>query len=174
MLSGKRIVLGITGGIAAYKTAELCRLFIKAGATVRIVMTPAAKEFITPLTLQTVSNHRVYDDLFAAACNYAVEHVGLTKEADLFVIAPATANTIGKISGGIADNLLTTTVMAASCPVLIAPAMNTRMYENPLQLANLQKLSELGYFIVGPDAGELACGDSGKGRMASKIGRAHV
>ncbi|MDW7650228.1 MAG: flavoprotein, partial [Bacillota bacterium] len=121
MLSGKSIILGVTGGIAAYKSAELCRLFIKAGADVRVVMTEAAKKFVTPLTLQTVSNNRIYDDLFAATEQYSVEHVGLAQSAGLFVIAPASANSIAKIAAGMADNLLTTTVLAAQCPILLAP-----------------------------------------------------
>ncbi|HZK25811.1 MAG TPA: bifunctional phosphopantothenoylcysteine decarboxylase/phosphopantothenate--cysteine ligase CoaBC [Oscillospiraceae bacterium] len=167
MLSGQSIVVGVTGGIAVYKAAELCRLFIKAGAEVRVVMTEAAKEFVTPLTFQTLTGNRVYDQLFIGSDRFSVEHVGLAQEADLIVLAPATANTIGKIANGIADNLLTTTVMAAKCPILLAPAMNTHMYENPIHLANLKKLESYGYALVGPDQGELACGDSGRGRMSS-------
>jgi phosphopantothenoylcysteine decarboxylase / phosphopantothenate---cysteine ligase len=167
MLAGKRIVLGVTGGIAAYKAVELCRLFIKAGAQVRVIMTAAAKEFVAPLTFQTVSGNQVYSDLFASAEGYNVAHIGLADEADLFVIAPATANCIGKIASGIADDLLTSSVMAVSNPVLLAPAMNVRMYENPITQANLGKLSGLGYEIVEPESGELACGDYGRGRMAS-------
>lgn len=167
MLSGQSIVLGVTGGIAVYKAVELCRLFIKAGAEVRVVMTEAAKEFVTPLTFQTLTGNRVYDQLFIGSDRFSVEHVGLAQEANLIVLAPATANTIGKIANGIADNLLTTTVMAAKCPILVAPAMNTKMYENPIQLANLNKLESYNYAIVGPDQGELACGDSGRGRMSS-------
>ncbi|NLZ39370.1 MAG: bifunctional phosphopantothenoylcysteine decarboxylase/phosphopantothenate--cysteine ligase CoaBC [Firmicutes bacterium] len=166
MLTGQHIILGVTGGIAAYKAVELCRLFIKAGAKVRVIMTEAAKEFVTPLTFQTISNHPVYDQLFIGSERFSVEHVGLAQEADLFVIAPATANTLGKIANGIADNLLTTTVMAAKCPVLLAPAMNTNMYENPLQQENLQKLAAFGYHLIGPEQGELACGDQGRGRMS--------
>ncbi|HAA37336.1 MAG TPA: bifunctional phosphopantothenoylcysteine decarboxylase/phosphopantothenate--cysteine ligase CoaBC [Firmicutes bacterium] len=167
MLSGKNVVLGITGGIAVYKSAELCRLFIKAGAKVRVVMTEAAKAFVTPLTFQTLTGSPVYDQLFIGSERFSVEHVGLAQEADLIVIAPATANTIGKIANGIADNLLTTTVMAAKCPILLAPAMNTQMYDNPFHLANLERLQNFGYAVVGPDQGELACGDTGRGRMSS-------
>ncbi|MCR3921248.1 MAG: bifunctional phosphopantothenoylcysteine decarboxylase/phosphopantothenate--cysteine ligase CoaBC [Firmicutes bacterium] len=167
MLTGQRIILGVTGGIAAYKTVLLCRLFVKAGASVRVILTEAAKQFVTPVTLQTVTGNQVYDELFIASNRYTVEHVGLAQEADIFIIAPATANTIGKIANGIADNLLTTTIMATTCPILLAPAMNTQMYENPLQKENLAKLSSLGYKIVGPEQGELACGDSGRGRMSS-------
>ena len=167
MLSDKRILLGVTGGIAAYKAVELCRLFVKAGADVRVVMTDAAKKFVTPLTFQTVSGNRVYDDLFAATGQYAVEHVGLAQDSNLLVIAPATANCIGKIASGIADDLLTTTVMAASCPVLLAPAMNTRMYENKITQKNIAMLSSFGYHFAYPEAGELACGDCGRGRLAT-------
>ncbi|MBS4032154.1 MAG: bifunctional phosphopantothenoylcysteine decarboxylase/phosphopantothenate--cysteine ligase CoaBC [Clostridiales bacterium] len=166
MLTGKRIVLGVTGGIAAYKTVELCRLFVKSGAQVRVIMTEASKRFVTPLTFQTVSGHAVYDDLFSAATRYSVEHIGLAKEADLFIIAPATANCIGKIAGGIADDLLTTSVMAACSPVLLVPAMNVRMYENPVTQGNLNKLVSLGYHFVPPAEGDLVCGDTGRGRMA--------
>ena len=167
MLSGKRIVLGITGGIAAYKAVELCRLFVKAGADVRVVMTDAAKKFVTPLTLQTVSGNCIYDDLFAATGQYTVEHVGLAQDSALLVIAPATANCIGKIASGIADDLLTTTVMAVDCPILLAPAMNTKMYENKITQQNIAKLAGLGYHFVPPEAGELACGDCGRGRLAA-------
>jgi phosphopantothenoylcysteine decarboxylase / phosphopantothenate---cysteine ligase len=166
MLAGKNIILGVTGGIAVYKAVELCRLFKKAGARVRVIMTAAAKEFVTPLTFQTVSGNPVYSDLFVSAEGYNVAHIGLADEASLFVIAPATANCIGKIASGIADDLLTTAVMAASSPVLLAPAMNVRMYENPVTLSNMSKLSGLGYGIVEPESGELACGDYGRGRMA--------
>ena len=166
MLTGKRIVLGVTGGIAAYKAVELCRLFIKSGAMVRVIMTDAAKKFVGPLTFQTVSGHAVYDDLFSAVTRHSVEHVGLAKESDLFVIAPATANCIGKIAAGIADDLLTTSVMAACGPVLLAPAMNEKMYKNPITQGNVNKLKSLGYHFVEPAEGELACGDTGRGRMA--------
>ena len=167
MLSGKPIILGVTGGIAAYKAVELCRLFVKAGADVRVVMTEAAKKFVTPLTFQTASGNRVYDDLFAASEHYSVEHVGLARSAALLVIAPATANCIAKIAAGMADDLLTTTLLAATCPVLLAPAMNTSMYENPLTQQNIAKLTALGYLFVPPAEGELACGDTGRGRMAA-------
>ncbi|MBS4022486.1 MAG: bifunctional phosphopantothenoylcysteine decarboxylase/phosphopantothenate--cysteine ligase CoaBC [Dethiobacter sp.] len=166
MLAGKSIVLCVTGGIAAYKAVELCRLFVKAGAEVRVIMTSAAKEFISPLTFVTVSGNPVYSELYAAVERYDVAHVGLAAEADLFVIAPATANCIGKIASGIADDLLTTAVMAAASTVLLAPAMNVRMYENPITQSNIKKLTVLGYQIVEPEEGELACGDIGRGRMA--------
>lgn len=166
MLSGKQIVLGVTGGIAVYKAVELCRLLIKAGAGVKVVMTAAAKQFVTPLTFQTVSGNRVYDDLFAGSRRYTVEHVGLAQEANLFLVVPATANCLGKLAAGIADDLLTTTVLAASCPVLLAPAMNTKMLENPVVQENIAKLTLRGYSFVSAVEGELACGDSGGGRLA--------
>jgi phosphopantothenoylcysteine decarboxylase/phosphopantothenate--cysteine ligase len=166
LLNGKRIVLGVTGGIAAYKAVEICRLFVKSGAEVRVIMTEAAKKFVTPLTFQTVSEHPVYEDLFSANARYSVEHIGLAKDAGLFVIAPATANCIGKIAAGIADDLLTTSVMAACSPVLFVPAMNVKMYENPIIQGNINKLAALGYHFVQPAEGELACGDTGRGRMA--------
>jgi phosphopantothenoylcysteine decarboxylase/phosphopantothenate--cysteine ligase len=167
MFAGKHIIVGITGGIAAYKAVELCRLFVKAKADVRVVMTAAAKQFVTPLTFQTVSGHRVYDDLFSATRDYNVEHVGLAQNAGLIVIAPASANCLAKISCGIADDLLMTTVLAADCPVVLAPAMNVRMYENAITQQNIKKLSSLGFYIVEPEEGDLACGVSGRGRMAS-------
>lgn len=166
MLSGKQVVLGVTGGIAAYKAVELCRLFIKDGATVRVIMTAAAKQFVTPLTFQTVSGNLVYDDLFAGSQRYTVDHVGLAQGANLFLIAPATANCLGKLAAGIADDLLTTTVLAAGCPVLLAPAMNTKMFENSTVQENIDKLTLRGYSFVAPVEGELACGESGGGRLA--------
>lgn len=166
MLSGKQVVLGVTGGIAAYKAVELCRLLIKAGAGVKVIMTAAAKQFVTPLTFQTVSGNRVYDDLFAGSQRYAVDHVGLAQEANLLIVAPATANCLGKLAAGIADDLLTTTVLAASCPVLLAPAMNTKMLENPVVQENIDKLTLRGYSFVPAVEGELACGESGGGRLA--------
>lgn len=167
MLTDKRIVLGVTGGIAAYKSAELCRLFVKAGAEVRVVMTAAAKEFISPLTFQTLSGHAVYDTLFADRGQYRVDHVGLAQSADILVIAPATANCLGKVASGIADDLLTTTIMASDAPVLFAPAMNKQMYAGPATQQNLGKLARWGYHFIGPEEGELACGGSGRGRMAA-------
>ncbi|MBT9139983.1 MAG: Coenzyme A biosynthesis bifunctional protein CoaBC [Dehalococcoidia bacterium] len=166
MLSGKQVVLGVTGGIAAYKAVELCRLFVKDGANVRVILTAAAKQFVMPLTFQTVSGNRVYDDLFAGSQLYAVDHVGLAQGADLILIAPATANCLGKLAAGIADDLLTTTLLAADCPVLLAPAMNTKMFENLAVQENLERLVLRGYSIVQPVEGELACGSCGGGRLA--------
>jgi phosphopantothenoylcysteine decarboxylase/phosphopantothenate--cysteine ligase len=164
-----RVLLGITGGIAAYKTPDLVRLFAKSGIETVCVMTKEAGEFVAPLALRTVSGNPVYQDLFFESKNPGekVTHVGLAQNADLIVIAPATANIIGKIACGIADDLLTTVVMAAGCKVLLAPAMNTKMWENPIVKENVKKLSKLGYVFTGPGSGELACGDYGSGRMES-------
>lgn len=166
MLQGKQVVLGVTGGIAAYKAVELCRLFVKAGASVRVVMTKAAKNFVNPLTFVTVTSNRVYDDLFAANEQFQVQHVGLAAQADLFVVAPATANFLGKMAAGIADDLLTTTALAVNCPVLLAPAMNDKMYRNPIVQQNMEKLRALGIHFAWPEEGELACGERGTGRLA--------
>jgi phosphopantothenoylcysteine decarboxylase/phosphopantothenate--cysteine ligase len=165
MLKGKQIVLGVTGGIAAYKAVELLRLLVKAGADVQVVMTQAATEFVTPLTFQTLSMNPVHTELFNLIAEQEIGHIALADRADLFVIAPATANVIGKIANGIADDLLTTTVMATKAPVLLAPAMNVNMYENPVYRANEEKLRQLGYRIVEPASGELACGWQGQGKM---------
>lgn len=162
-----RIVLGITGGIAAYKAPELVRLFTKSGIDVACVMTKEAREFVTPLTLRTLSGNPVYEDMFFESKNpdSKVEHIGLAQNCDLIVIAPATANIIGKIACGIADDLLTTTVMATDKKVLIAPAMNTKMWENPIVAENVKKLEKLGYLFIGPKKGQLACGDYGAGHI---------
>lgn len=162
-----RIVLGITGGIAAYKAPELLRLFTKAGIDTACVMTKEAREFVTPLTLRTLSGNTVYEDMFFESKNpdSKVEHIGLAQNCDLIVIAPATANIIGKIACGIADDLLTTTVMATDKKVLLAPAMNTKMWENPIVRDNVKKLEKLGYVFIGPAKGTLACGDYGAGHI---------
>lgn len=166
MLIGRQILLGITGGIAAYKTAELVRLLVKAEAQVRVVMTRNACQFITPLTLQTLSGHKVYTDTFEAGVNYQIEHISLTDASDLTVVAPATANIIGKFANGIADDLLSTLLLAAKPPILLAPAMNTRMWENPAVQQNIEKLKTQGVLLIEPGEGELACKTVGKGRMA--------
>ncbi|MBM2838376.1 MAG: coaBC [Deltaproteobacteria bacterium] len=162
----KNIVLGITGGIAAYKACELVRLLMKAGASVRVIMSRGAAEFVTPLTLQTLSRNPVHTDLFSLTQEAEVGHISLADRADLFVIAPSTANLIGKIANGIADDLLTTTIMATNVPVLLAPAMNCNMYENPIVQENMNKLKGYGYNFIDSETGELACGYEGKGRMA--------
>ena len=163
MLKDKNILLGITGGIAAYKVCSLIRLYKKAGANVRVVVTPNALNFVTKLTLQTLSNNEVYVEQFDID-EYKPEHIALT-EADIFVIAPATANTIGKIANGICDNLLTTTACAFNKPFLIAPAMNNNMWENTIVQENIKKLENKGYNIIYPSEGFLACGSNAVGRM---------
>lgn len=163
MLTNKTILIGITGGISAYKICTLIRLYKKAHANVRVVVTPNALNFVTKLTLQTLSGNEVYIDSFEID-EYKPEHIALT-ESDIFVIAPASANTVSKIANGICDNLLTTTACAFSKPILLAPAMNTNMWNNPFVRENLAKLRAHGYYILEPDDGFLACGTSGTGRM---------
>jgi phosphopantothenoylcysteine decarboxylase / phosphopantothenate---cysteine ligase len=157
-LAGRRVVLGVTGGIAAYKGAELCRLLVKAGASVRVVMTEAATRFIAPLTLQALSGNPVSRDLFDLGSEAEIGHIRLADEADLIVIAPATADCIARLAAGMADDLLAAVVLAGRGPVLLAPAMNVNMWENPLTQANLARLlGAAGRFsTVGPDRGELA------------------
>jgi phosphopantothenoylcysteine decarboxylase/phosphopantothenate--cysteine ligase len=166
MLKGKKIVLGVTGGIAAYKAAELVRELVRSGAEVFVVMTRGAQEFITPLTLQTLSGNKVATELFSLVEESEIGHISLADRADILVIAPATANIIGKIAGGIADDMLSTVVMATQAPVLLAPAMNVHMWENTITQENIQKLRARGYHFIDPEAGELACGYEGKGRLA--------
>jgi phosphopantothenoylcysteine decarboxylase/phosphopantothenate--cysteine ligase len=165
------IILGVTGGIACYKAVELVRLLVKAGFKVRVIMTRGAMEFVTALTFQTLSGHPVATETFDLTQESEIGHINLADNADLFVIAPATANVIGKIAGGIADDLLTTVLMATQAPVLISPAMNIHMYENPILQENLRKLRRIGYHIMEPADGYLACGYEGKGRLpdAEKI-----
>lgn len=165
MLENKKIVLGITGGIAAYKAAELTRALIKAGAQVRVIMTRSAAEFITPLTMQTLSKWPVYTEMFAPTDQYDMAHIALADWADAFVIAPATGNVIGKAASGIADDLLTTTLMAQNKPALICPAMNDRMLANPVVQDNIRKLKKFGYTVMESAVGELACKTSGSGRL---------
>src|SRR5215831_13538614 len=180
-LTGRRIVLGVTGGIAAYKAAELCRLFVKAGATVRVVMTEAATRFIAPLTLQALSGAPVARDLFDPTEEAQIGHIRLADEADLVIVAPATADAIARMAAGLANDLLTAVLLATKAPVLLAPAMNVNMWENPITQANLGRL--LGpdgggrVSTVGPDRGPLACGWVGAGRLiepaeiAAEVGR---
>ena len=164
MLENKTILVGITGGIAAYKICSLIRMYKKAGANVRVVVTPSALNFVTKLTLQTLSNNEVYVENFEIE-EFKPGHISLCDEADIFVIAPATANTISKIANGICDNLLLSTACAFKKPFLLAPAMNTGMWENPFVQENIKKLASQGYHILNPDSGFLACGTSGTGRM---------
>ena len=166
MFSGRTVVLGISGGIAAYKAAELVRLLIKAGADVHCIMTDAAREFIGPLTLQTLTKNPVAISLFDLWDEREIGHISLATRAELFIIAPATANSIGKIAGGIADDMLSTVVMATRAPVLIAPAMNVNMWNNPAVQENIKTLTGRGCHIIEPECGELACGIEGTGRLA--------
>lgn len=161
----RRIVLGVTGSIAAYKAAELVRLFVKNGDEVHVVMTDAACEFVKPLTFQTLSRNPVLVDQFAPPVSWKPEHISLAEAADLVVVAPATANTIAKMRYGIADNLLTATLLATRAPIAIAPAMNDGMWESAVTQDNIAALRERGIKVIDPDSGELACGTSGKGRM---------
>lgn len=167
MLKDKTIILGICGGIAAYKSVELLRLLTKSGADVHVIMTRSAREFVAPLTFQTLSSNPVHMDLFNLISEQEIGHISLADRADLFIVSPATANIIGKVAGGIADDLLTTTIMATKAPVLFAPAMNVHMYTNPLYQENEQKLRGLGYLFEAPVSGSLACGWEGEGKLAS-------
>lgn len=166
MLKDKKIILGITGGIAAYKACDITRRLKKLGAEVVVVMTENAKKFITPLTLETLSENEVVTEMFPKRRFVGVRHVDLAGWADLILIAPATANVVGKIRSGIADDILTTIVISSKAPVLIAPAMNVNMYENPIFQENLSCLGKLGYRFVEPEVGELASGIVAKGRLA--------
>ena len=166
MLTGKTIVLGVTGGIAAYKAAEIVRLLVKDGATVRVIMTKNAQEFITPLTLQALSGNPVSTETFSLTQESEIGHIRLADSADLLLIAPATANVIAKLAHGLADDLLTTVLLATTAPVLVAPAMNVHMYAHSLVQENMHKLASLGYGFVEPAEGFLACGYEGKGRLA--------
>ena len=165
MLKGKHIILGVTGSIAAYKAATLTRLLVKEGASVKVVMTPLAKEFITPLTMATLSKSPIMVDFYNPENGDWNSHVDLGLWADLYLIAPASANTIGKMAGGIADNLLLTTYLSAKCPVMVAPAMVLDMYKHPATQRNLKVLQSFGNIIIEPESGELASGLIGKGRM---------
>lgn len=164
-LQGKCVLLGITGGIAAYKMANVASGLRKAGATVHVIMTENATKFITPLTFETLTNNRCVVDTFARDFQYDVKHISLAKAADLILIAPATANVIAKLANGLADDMLTTTVLAARCKKLVAPAMNTAMLENPITQDNLAKLKKYGFDIIEPAVGMLACKDVGSGKL---------
>ncbi len=163
----KNIVLGITGSIAAYKSAELIRLFVKSGASVMPVMTKNACRFITPLTVQTLAKNKVYLDMFEPASDWEVEHVSIAGKADVLLIAPASADVIAKLAAGIADDALTTLALAVNCPVAICPAMNSMMYKNKITRRNIESLKKAGYIFIGPEKGELACGEEGEGRMSA-------
>jgi phosphopantothenoylcysteine decarboxylase / phosphopantothenate---cysteine ligase len=164
-LHGKKIILGITGSIAAYKAAYLLRLLIKNGAEVQVVITPSGKEFITPVTLSALSQKPVISEFFGSKDGSWNSHVDLGIWADLMIVAPATASSIGKMANGIADNMLITTYMSAKCPVMIVPAMDLDMFLHPANQANVETLKKYGNIIIEPDTGELASGLVGKGRM---------
>jgi len=165
MFKGKNIILGVTSSIAAYKSANVASALVKKGCNVNVLMTENATNFINPLTFEELTKHKCIIDTFDRNVQYNVAHISLAVSADAFIIAPASANVIGKIANGIADDMLTTTVMACKCPVIISPAMNTNMYENPIVQDNLAKLERFGYIIVPPAEGRLACGTIGKGKM---------
>ena len=167
MLKGKTVVIGVSGGIAVYKACDIVSRLKKLNANVHVIMTKSATEFVTPLTFQSLSQNYVVSDMFEEPKTWDVEHISLAKKADVFLIAPATANVIGKIANGICDDMLSTTVMATTGKVLIAPAMNTNMYKNPILQRNINTLKELGYNFVNPESGRLACGDVGEGKLAS-------
>lgn len=166
MLSNFNVLLGVSGGIACYKSCDIVSRLKKLGAGVDVVMTSHATEFVSPLTFETLSARRVVVDMFDTDRQWEVEHISLAKKADICVIAPATANVIAKLADGIADDMLTTTCLALKCPIIIAPAMNTNMYDSPTVRDNLKKLRRRGVIVVDPVEGRLACGDSGKGKMA--------
>ena len=166
MLSNKTIIVGVTGGIAAYKACDVVSKLKKLNANIHVIMTESACEFVQPMTFQTLSNNFVINDMFKEPKTWEVEHIELAKKADAFLIVPATANFIGKLAAGIADDMLTTTVMATRAPVIIAPAMNTNMYTNRIVQANMDKLGDLGYRFIDPASGRLACGDIGAGKLA--------
>ncbi|MCI8956198.1 MAG: bifunctional phosphopantothenoylcysteine decarboxylase/phosphopantothenate--cysteine ligase CoaBC [Eubacterium sp.] len=165
MLQDKTVVLGVTGSIAAYKIANLASSLVKKGANVHVIMTKNATNFINPITFETLTGNKCLVDTFDRNFEFSVEHVSLAKQADVFMVAPASANVIGKIAGGIADDMLTTTIMACKCHKIISPAMNTNMFENPIVQDNIQKLKTYGYEIIEPASGYLACGDTGAGKM---------
>ena len=165
MLKDKNILLGVTGGIAVYKIANLASMLKKQGANVKVIMTENACQFITPMTFETLTAQKVYTDTFDRNFEFKVDHIELGKWADVFLIAPATANVIGKLANGIADDMLTTTALAMRCPILVSPAMNTAMFENKVVKHNIMKLRTYGMDIIMPASGHLACGDTGAGKM---------
>ncbi len=167
VLEGKTIILGVSGGIAAYKGAELCRLLVQEGASVRVIMTRAAREFITPLTFSTLTGHPALTETFGEGSGGPLTHIDLAQGADLFLVAPATANILGKLAAGIADDLLTTTALAVECPTLVAPAMNVHMFAKAVVQENLATLKRRGWGVIEPEEGFLACGATGKGRLAA-------
>ena len=168
MLKGKTVVLGVTGSIAAYKMANVASMLIKMHADVHVIMTQNACQFITPVTFETLTGNKCMVDTFDRNFQFHVAHVSIAKKADVVLIAPASANVIGKLANGIADDMLTTTVMACTCKIIVAPAMNTNMYHNPILQENQKKLAGYGYEIIAPEKGMLACRDEGDGKMPSE------
>lgn len=167
-LNGKTVIIGVTGSIAAYKMANVVSALIKKGADVHVIMTRNATYFINPITFETLTSHKCLVDTFDRNFEFNVEHVSLAKQADIALIAPATANIIGKIANGIADDMLSTTIMACTCPILVSPAMNTNMYNNKIVQDNIKKLISYGYRMIEPEKGRLACGDVGTGKLPSE------
>lgn len=168
MMKGKNIVIGMTGGIACYKVCELITHLTREGANIEVIMTQNATEFITPLTIETLSKHKVVTDMFENREHIEVEHISLARKADLIVVVPATANIIGKVANGIADDMLSTTIMATTAKVIFAPAMNNEMYNNIIVQDNIAKLKKYGYEFVDPIEGNLACGYKAIGKLANK------
>ena len=168
MFKNKNIIIGITGGIAAYKTCDIISYLVQNGANVDVIMTDHAKEFITPLTIEVLSKNKVITDMFERPDYIDVKHISLAKKADLIIIVPATANIIGKVANGIADDMLSTTIMATTSPIVFAPAMNNEMYNNKIVQENIKKLKKHGYFFINPQIGRLACGDYAIGKLATK------
>jgi phosphopantothenoylcysteine decarboxylase/phosphopantothenate--cysteine ligase len=165
-MKGKHVVLGVTGGISAYKAADLTSKLVQAGAEVTVVMTESAARFVTPLTFETLSRRQVHTEMWHAEGEFSSSHLALSEWADVVLVAPATANIIAKLAHGIADDLLSTMLLAVDSPVVLAPAMNERMWKNPVVRDNVRRLKELGYHVVGPGEGYLACGVVGMGRLA--------
>jgi phosphopantothenoylcysteine decarboxylase len=165
-LKGREIIVAVCGGIAAYKTADVVSKLVQSGAGVTVVMSAAARKFIAPLTFEALSGRKVRTGTFRLVDSSDPQHISLTEQADLMLIAPATANTLAKIAGGFSDDLVTLMVCAAACPVIFAPSMNNRMWENPITQENVHKLGKLGYRFIGPEAGWLACRNVGLGRMS--------
>ena len=168
MLKNKNIVIGITGGIACYKVCEIISYLVREGANVDVIMTKNATEFITPLTIETLSKNKVVVDMFEKKEHIEVEHIGLARKADLILVVPATANIIGKVANGIADDMLSTTIMAITSKVIFAPAMNNEMYNNKIVQDNIKKLKKYGYEFINPVEGNLACGYKAIGKLAKK------